>query len=373
MARTESDLDLGEWEHDEPLDFPPPERKIFTQAYDLSVSTLAEQWKDGQLVIPDFQREYVWSNARASRLIESLLLNIPIPVVYLAETDDAQLLVVDGHQRIFSVVRYLDNQFPLSGLRLRSEFKGLRFHKLPPREQRFLKARVIRAIIIGADSHPTMKFEVFERLNTGGVALNAQELRSALYRGTLTELLRTLEQNADFRSCIDRKSPRRRFVDQELVLRFLALHDGYAGYRPPLIRFLNEYMLANQNADDLWIEDRTRLFEITIKRVSDVFGKAAFRVTDGRGHPTENNINRALFDAQMLSMALVEGEPDLIAMRRDIRSRVAQLYKDDDFDDAIRRATGDRARIRSRVSRFAEALSEVGLTVRKSFLAEPKK
>ena len=173
----------------------------------MSLNTLEEQWKDGTLIIPDFQREYVWDNAKASRLIESLLLNIPIPSLFLSETAEAQYEVVDGHQRVYSVIRYLDNQFALSGLRIQQELIGNRFFKLPEREQRFLRTRVIRAIIISADSAPTMKFEVFERLNTGGLALNAQEVRNAIYRGSLNETLKELERDAGLRHCWGPRHP----------------------------------------------------------------------------------------------------------------------------------------------------------------------
>lgn len=98
--------------------FPPPERKVITQSYDLSVQTLLEQWDSGQLILPEIQREYVWDNPRASRLVESLLLNIPIPVLYLAETNDARWEIIDGHQRVRSTVRFIKNEFALSGLQV---------------------------------------------------------------------------------------------------------------------------------------------------------------------------------------------------------------------------------------------------------------
>lgn len=232
------DQDLGERDNDEPDDFPPADRIIHTQGYDLSINTLKEQWDEKTLLLPSFQREYVWDNPKASRLIESLLLNIPIPVLYFAETAEANYEIVDGHQRVYSIVRYLDNQFPLSGLRISQEFKGKRFHQLPTREQRFLKTRALRTIVINHDSSPSMKFEVFERLNTGGLALNAQEIRNAIYHGRLNDLLKELERGEKFRSCLATKRPRRRMVDRELVLRFLALRDDLENYRTPLIRFL---------------------------------------------------------------------------------------------------------------------------------------
>ncbi len=96
----DDELELGERDDTDDSDFPPSDRQIHTQAYDLSINTLKEQWDDGTLIIPDFQREYVWDNAKASRLIESLLLNIPIPVLFFAETPEASYQIVDGHQRV---------------------------------------------------------------------------------------------------------------------------------------------------------------------------------------------------------------------------------------------------------------------------------
>ena len=120
----DDDQDLGERDHDEPVNYPPSERSIHTQAYDLSVNTLQEQWSDGTLIIPDFQREYVWDNAKASRLIESLLLNIPVPPLYFSETAEAQYEIVDGHQRVYSIIRFLDNQFALAGLRISQDSRA---------------------------------------------------------------------------------------------------------------------------------------------------------------------------------------------------------------------------------------------------------
>lgn len=356
--------DLGERDHTEPDPFPPPERRIVTQAYDLSLGTLVEQWQNGQLLLPDFQREYVWSNAKASRLIESLLLNIPVPVVYFAETEDAKFLVIDGHQRIRSIVRYFDNQFRLSGLRISEEFKGKRFFELPEKEQRFLAMRVLRAIILTFESHPDMKFEVFERLNTGGVALNAQEVRNAIYRGALNDLLVDLERHPEFLACLARDKPRRRMVDRELVLRFLGLRSNYSNYRPSLLRFLNDFMEEHQDPTPQWLSAQRRLFISTVTLIKSVYGGAAFRVIDSDGKPLERNINRALFDAQMLVFSTVDKETVSAQERRRLLAGTAQLMTTPEFEDTIRIATGDRSRLRSRVDQFAGMVSDAGLEVR---------
>jgi hypothetical protein len=363
-------LDMEESESEEPFDFPPPERKITTQPYDLSVQTLCEQWENHILEIPELQREYVWDNGRASRLIESFILGVPVPPLYFAETRDARFEVIDGQQRVRSIVRYVNNELPLSGLRVLSEYKGLRFHKLPPREQRFLKSRTLRVIVITYDSHPNMKFEVFERLNTGGISLNAQELRNSLYRGTLNRTLKELVLNSDFRSCIGTKNPRHRMVDEELVLRFLALRERLATYRPPLKRALNEYMDANRDAEEGWLVERRVLFESTMSRLNSVLGRQAFRLIDAsgrplldaKGRPLPRGVNRALFDAQALAFSWVAGPiPKSKAQR--LVALISSALGDEETQDATRRATGDRKRILHRLRAIVGALDDAGVVV----------
>lgn len=358
------DLDLGENDSEEEHDFPPPERKIITQPYDLSVQALVEQWGDKTLVLPEIQREYVWDNPRASRLIESLLLNIPIPVLYFAETDDAKWEIFDGHQRIRSVVRYVNNEFALSSLSLLAHFNRVRFHKLPLREQRFLQRRTIRAIVISNDSHPNMKFETFERLNTGAVVLNAQEIRNSLYRGSFNTLLRSLAKNSDFRSLVGTKAPRKRMVDEELILRFFALREGLKDYRPPLKRFLNEYMDSVKDAGPTKLRNLKEAFENTTAVAYAVLGANAFRTTDSRGHLLETGVNRALFEAQMLAFSWVESPGAIGSKKTSIVRELGKVYRDPDFQDSIQRATGDRTRTLLRVRGVVAALRAAGVRVK---------
>lgn len=360
--------ELEDTEGDEPLDFPPPERKINTQPYDLSVRTLIEQWEENTLSIPEIQREYVWDNGRASRLIESLILNIPVPPLYFSETKDAKFEVIDGHQRIKSVVRYIDNQFVLSGLRVLGEFKGMRFHRLPDREQRFLKSRSLRAVVISHDSHSSMKFEVFERLNTGGISLNAQEVRNSIYRGTFNQELKTLVTNAHFRQCIGTIKPRRRMVDEQLALRFFALRELLPTYRPPLKRKLNDYMDTNRNPSEAWLDERREVFESTMAEISSVLQRQSFRLIDGEGNPLRDKdgkplprgVNRALFDAQALafSWATKPFPPQSIP---EVVGRISNALGNERTLDAVSLATGDRKRIVDRVMAMVLALREAGI------------
>ena len=368
---TVADQELGEEDYEEPLETSTRERRLVTQSYDLSINTLVEQWEDETLSLPEIQRQYVWDNARASRLIESLLLNVPIPVVYFAETADLKYLVIDGHQRILSVVRFLDNQFPLNGLRILGELNRKRFHQLSERDQRQIRTRVIRAIIISVDSDPMMAFEVFERLNTGSIALNAQEVRNSTHRGPMNELIKELADNSAFRLGIGTSRPRPRMVDNELILRYLALEHGWAGYRPPLKRFLNTYM-KSANA---WSEEElaavASMFNYAVLGVLGAFGLGSFRLIDSRGEPIDRSINRALAEAQLTAFSWVTNADSIADCKPEIVREMSLLYRNVGFLDAVQRATGDRKRTHRRLGMFCEALGRAGLELDKSVSYEP--
>lgn len=222
--------------------------------------------------------------------------------------------------------------------------------------------RTMRAIIIAVESHPSMKFEVFERLNTGSISLNAQELRNSVYRGAFNELLRELAREPSFRTAMASKAPRKRMIDEELILRFLALSRELEVYKPSLKRFLNAFMLKNRAAAPEQICEFRKNFVGTIERVVSALGATAFRLTDANGALLEKAVNRALFDAQMLAFSWVEG--DVRDRREAIVSALGKLYEDATFLDSIRRATGDRSRMFTRVRGVVETLRASGLTVK---------
>lgn len=291
-----------------------------------------------------------------------MILNIPIPVLYFAETADAKYEIIDGHQRVRSIVRYLSNQFPLSGVAVLREYKGIRFHKLPEREQRFLKMRTLRTILISIDSHPNMKFEIFERLNTGAILLNAQELRNSIYRGSLNNLLHELAKSVTFRGLMGTKTPRRRMVDEEIILRFFALNSLLDKYRTPLKRFLNEFMSSSKDLASDAIEALRSKFEDTVSKVHSLLGMAAFRITDTSGKPVDPTVNRALFDAQMLACSWLTADLQSAEVKR-VRKEVSHLFSDEAFLDSIQRATGDRARTLKRIRETVAALNRSGLSL----------
>lgn len=213
----------------DPDETPLRDRKVVTQPYDLVVQSLSEQIKGGTIFLrplsdrPHFQRQYVWSNALASRLIESILLNVPIPPCFLSQNEEFELDVIDGQQRLYSIHRFLENQFALNKLEVLTEFNGNRLHELPTKTQRQLRTHTLRCVLITNESHPDIKFDVFERLNTNTVPLNAQELRNCVYRGSLNTMLKDASEFTPWLEILRRKKPDIRLRDEELILRFFCI------------------------------------------------------------------------------------------------------------------------------------------------------
>ncbi len=338
-------------------------RRVVSQPYDLSIQTLVEQIDDKGLVLAtDFQRNYVWDDAKASRLIESLLLNIPIPVCYFAEDENGTYEVVDGHQRLHSIWRYLKGDFSLRTLTELKQHKGLRFLRLPPGTQRDLQRRTIRCVVFSRESDRDLKFDVFERLNTNAVSLNAQELRNCIYRGQLNVLLKELVLEPEFRRALGRRQPDPRMRDHELVLRFLALDSEIRRYKPPLKKVLNNFMETNRAMDPAAVEAMRASFVSTIRSVTAVFGGAAFRRIGATGARLDDNVNRALFDAQMLCFSRLDPAA-VVARKTEVVQAQAALFGNIEFEDSIGLATADRARMVDRLRILSEAVAKVGLPI----------
>ncbi|MEL6762270.1 MAG: DUF262 domain-containing protein, partial [Cyanobacteria bacterium J06607_6] len=224
------DLIIEEVEDDTPLDIEPEKRRVKTEKQDLPVETLVSWVNRGKLNLqPDFQRNFVWNSGKASRLVESLLLAIPIPVIYVAEEANRTYSVVDGQQRLTSICAFINGAFPngqkfkLSGLQVLKDLNRKAFTDLPVELQEEMLNFILRLIVIEKDSDPDVKFEVFERLNLGAEKLNDQEVRNCVYRGNYNELLRSLAQNEFLLRILQSKEPHSRMADRQLVLRFFAL------------------------------------------------------------------------------------------------------------------------------------------------------
>lgn len=364
------EIEFGDKADDE--ETPSPEipkevRKLRTQAYDKSVSDIIRSIRDGDLMLdPDYQRNYVWDNKKASLLMESILLNVPIPVIYVSEDEDSKWSVVDGLQRLYSLYRFFSNEFRLIGLEVLTELKGLTYLKLNPKASRILNNGILRIIVILQESHPEIKYDIFQRLNQSPIKLTEQELRNCLYRGSFINMLKDLRSNEKFLKCVGFKGPQKRFLDAELILRYFALADSFnlekgevKGYLSKMKTFLNSYIEKHKSATPKEITQFEKRFEDTIDKVHFVFGERAFRkVVDPEGNK-DALLNRALMDVIMVSFDRFSLD-DIRRKKDDILTLYASLpFKDTHFADSISYRTSDNIELEYRLCTWLREINNL--------------
>ncbi|BAL22356.1 DUF262 domain-containing protein [Azoarcus sp. KH32C] len=348
----------AEWTH------LPPEREFFASPYDPPVKTLVAEIREKELMArPTFQRNAVWDRRRKSKFVESILLNIPIPNLFFAEDDDGTKVVVDGQQRLLALKDYVENSFPLNGLDVLHELNGRRFADLTERQQRIINNRTLRCLVISAKSDSEIRFEVFERLNTGGLPLNAQEVRHCVFRGALNDLLHELAKHPSWLALLGKEEPDNRMNDCELILRFFAIRDALPNYSPPLKTLLNSYMKAHRNPSQQELTEMCNSFLAAVDAVSRAFPGHPFRRAqhnDKGGTEWDNSLNRAVFDVQMIVM---EGaNPNWIETHStEIEAQFIELCVNDQrFSDCVSRATADKTRMEYRLFKWNESLKNLG-------------
>ena len=273
---------------------------ISSYGADYPVDSLVKRITRGDVFVPPFQRRFVWTSAQASRFIESLLLGLPVPGIFLfKEPDTSKLMVVDGQQRLRTLEAFFSgilrrSEFCLRGVS--SEFDGATYKSLSEEDRRRLDDSIVHATVFQQDDPDDDRssiYLIFERLNTGGAPLNPQEIRSCVYRGRFNDLLDELTKDENWRQIYGKPSPRGK--EQELILRFFALFEWGKDYRRPMKGFLNEYMAAMRTPPEEWIEQMRSLFNKTISLASKYLGREAFR--------PERNLNAAVTDALLVGVA----------------------------------------------------------------------
>lgn len=339
------------------LNIPPEKRRLSTETYDFTVSTINEYIKSEHIVIPKFQRGYVWNRAQASRLIESLIIQCPIPVIFLSQNSDETLAVIDGNQRLNSMKLFLEDDFQLKGLTAYPELEGFYFSELDPRFQRHIINRTIRCIVILKDTHPQIKFDVFERLNTGSVKLNPQELRHGIYNGSLMDLIEKISKDKIWQSISGTKQNKRMKGD-ELILRFFSLSEEWRSYSKPLNSFLNNYAELNRELTEERKVELQESFTNAYKTCHKLFGDLAFKTFNKDFK--QSKFNAALFDSQMVAVSELGISSDSTdnINSQDILNGLKNLIHSEGFSKYISSSTTDKKSVQERIRLFREFLNE---------------
>lgn len=259
---------------------------------DLSFRELIDRYDDDELVKPELQRKYVWDRREASRFIDSILLGLPVPSIFLAQTQDEKLLIIDGYQRIMTVRDFVrgifsgdDKAFALSRTeKVNKRWQGKHFAELTEAEQRRIRNTTIHAIIFAQQKEPqnedTSLFQVFERINTSGRTLTAQEIRNCVAQGAFNKLLFKLNNNATWRRLFGLTAPDPRMRDMEYILRFFALssveYKSGTQERLSLRKFLDIYMKSHSALSEAEQATMEKRFVDSVEMASELFGDSAF-------------------------------------------------------------------------------------------------
>lgn len=340
------------------------QRELVTSTIDYNLDSLASLIRHSTIdMAPKYQRRFRWDEGRQSKLIESFLMNVPIPPIFLNEDDFGRYSVIDGKQRLAAIDDFLNDRLELRGLKIFKDLNGQRFGELPSQFQNSLRTRSsIRTIIILRQSNKNIKYEVFQRLNTGGVSLNAQEIRNSAFPSKLNEELVNLSEGATFHSMLGIKSKSKsklyqEMKDVELVLRFFALKDSWETYGGGLKSILDSYMDDNASMPEEEIVVHAQHFLDTVAKVQLIFGaNGAFR----RWLPNEKwkqKISAPLFDAQMFSCYKIRKQ-DLLGKRETILVEFRKLFSpdakisDSEFIDSIESSTAAPHRFDYRIKKL---------------------
>ncbi|PGR23032.1 hypothetical protein COC52_24885 [Priestia megaterium] len=284
------------------------EFRIVTEQARYPLASIKEIFNE-YVLSPEYQRRRVWDNKRKSKLIESFIINVPIPPIFLYEYEYSQYEIMDGLQRITTILDFFDNKFKLEDLDIWSELNNCYFSDLPVEIRLSIERRYVSAIILlketaaSEDQAKMMKRLVFERLNTGGVELSAQEIRNALYTSEFNERLIKMAESLEFRYLWGEmdKDKYSRMEDCELVLRFFAYKSAcHHNIAKSSLNILDTYSLKARNFSSSEIEILENLFYGTLKIVRMLFNKTAFK---SEVHSKKSE--RMIYDAVMLSCAEV--------------------------------------------------------------------
>jgi len=354
-------LDIEEREEVQVEDESAEEPAVAPIQYDISsfgadydVEGLVKRLERGDILIPPFQRNYVWSFKDASRFIESLLLGLPVPGIFLAkESDSNRLLVLDGQQRLKTLQFFYNGFFnPQEDSKkqqvfklfsVQPKFEGLTYQTLDEQDRVKLNDSLIHATIIKQESphdDDTSVYHVFDRLNSTGRRLTPQEIRTAIDHGKLIDLIKELNEHGSWREIYGKRNSR--LKDQELILRFLALFFDGQQYQRPMNEFLNKFSKKHKDADDIFLQQARGVFTETIDVLSEAVGRSAFRPI--------STINAAAFDSITVGLArrLQKGPINKI---QEVTSAYNELLSDTDYLKLISQSTSDESNVEARITK----------------------
>ena len=327
--------------------------QISSYPADITLKGYEDKWDKKQLTIPDFQRNYVWDQVKASKLVESFLLGLPVPGVFLyKDRATNKLAVIDGQQRILSAIRFFKNEFDENIFRLKNvlpKWEGKTYSELDEPDRFQLDDTVLRATVVQQldPEDDSSIYHIFERLNTGGINLNPMEIRKCVYYGKFFDKLEELNENQEWRKIIAKDKIDKRLRDIELVLRILALNEGWESYSKPMKAFLNRFMARVKKLPNNELDEKLDL-------LSERFNSACYVIDNSlpkKPFHLRGRINYAAMDSIFVAIMRMEKVPN------DIGGRYGNLVNDDEFLRSATINTSDESTLHTRISKAIAILA----------------
>ena len=333
--------------------FDPKEVDIVAKT--MVISNIIEQLRDEEIILnPEYQRKAnLWNEKDQSRLIESIIIRIPLPSFYFDTTDDEKLIVVDGLQRLTAIRRF-------AVLEPNNKNNGYTFEELPVNIQRRIRQTEIIAYVIRKGTPDNVRNSIFTRINTAGLRLEPAEIRNAVYRGVASTLLKELAESPAFKEATKNHIKCDRMEDRELINRFLAFYIlGTEKYNGNLESYLNQVLSEIKTFDVNQINDVKRVFAKSMEVAVQIFGDKAFRRLNSNGK--YGKINKPLFECVSVSLAELAEERCILLVRHkeEFILHYEALFFNKEFTQIISNATAKLENVKRRFAMFKEILDEV--------------
>ncbi len=349
-SNDEYDIALAEGVDDEAVLDEADSKKFSITSYgaDYTVDSLVKRMKGGAFTVPEFQRRYIWSQKHASKFIESLLMGLPVPGIFLyKEAGTNKHLVIDGQQRLKTLQAFYSGVFGEKKFRLqgiREPWNEKTYEELSESDQLKLDDSIVHATIFTQDEPSDVLdsiYFVFERINSGGIRLSPQEIRNCVSAGEFIKLVHRLNKNPDWRKIFGPENKRAK--DEELIVRFFAMLLARDQYSRPMDKFLNGFSDRMNKADPDTLAALEKLFSGTVKLANEAL--------DGRAFRPQRSLNAAVYDAVMVGIAeRLKTSPENPPAAAQISAAYDALLQQPDFKRAWERATADEENVKTRMS-----------------------
>lgn len=364
VEESEEQLDAESWP--DPVGFwEAKQRDLLTSAVDYNLSSLSTLIRNKQIDLsPEYQRRNRWNDSRKSKLIESFLMNVPIPPIFLNEDEYGRYSVIDGKQRLTAIHDFLLGRFKLKGLEVFSELNNSSVDDLPSTLMTALETRAtLRAIIILRQSDPDIKYQVFQRLNTGGIKLNPQEIRNSAWPGDLNSMILEESSTPAFHSALgiadnSKSAIYEEMRDAEFVLRFLTFRDDWESFSGGMGRRLDRFMADNHTMPDIRVEELRKEFRRATGKAVAAFGSSTFRRWVPEKSTWRKQVLASAYDAEIFGV-IPYSEDELLAHQPQLIEQLKSLFSDKDFRQAVDSATNTPTYFRERIRATRAMISSV--------------